>query len=331
MPQDDPDQDAIMAVIEDECAAFFERNFERWAGCWVHSDIAQRLSTMGNGQIFRHKGWLEKSQIIARIMADDPRPNFVDGDRMLRENVQMRVVGDMAWVSFDQIGPPSDDVFVKAGLSHEVRILVRVAGKWKIEFCANAHVRRDQYECPTVHVGPRGEIKWTNKMAQDALVDHPVLTQRSGHLRARQKTDDVALRTALDVAADLTPMDVRRKGDAIRAGAEAVPLVLGGEFVEVPQIIWVLYQDQMCLVSFNDAAAEKRRLAHAKTVFGLSAAQLRVAASIVAGNDLVTTARDSGISAATARTHLQRMFDKTGVRSQTALVRVLLDASMPGN
>ena len=56
---------------------------------------------------------------------------------------------------------------------------------------------------------------------------------------------------------------------------------------------------------------------------------LRAAAAIVEGHDIVKAAELMGISANTARTHLQRMFDKTGVRSQTALVRILLSASTP--
>ena len=36
-----------------------------------------------------------------------------------------------------------------------------------------------------------------------------------------------------------------------------------------------------------------------------------------------------GITSNTARTHLQRIFDKTGVHNQSALVRVLLSAIAP--
>jgi DNA-binding CsgD family transcriptional regulator len=36
-----------------------------------------------------------------------------------------------------------------------------------------------------------------------------------------------------------------------------------------------------------------------------------------------------GITANTARTHLDRIFDKTGVRTQPALVRALLSVAAP--
>ncbi len=322
---------AIMDAIKAECDAFYARDYERWASYWYQSGGTQRLATLGNGQIFCNRGWASVSGTVQRIMAEDPEPNLRDGDLMRRENVYVRVSGDMAWVSFDQLGPVSDDVFVKSGLSHEVRVLVRDQGRWKVEHSAHAHVRLDHYECPTVQVEPDGTVIWMNKMAEDSMATHQTLKVSGGVLRAREPADAQILRETLQAVAQVTPMDVRRKSGSPRAGGEAVPLVLGGDFVEATQIVWVLHRDQMCLVSFNDAATEKRRLTQAKAVFGLSDAQMRLAESIVAGNDIVSTAQDLGISAATARTHLQRMFDKTGVRSQTALVRLLLDASKPSD
>jgi DNA-binding CsgD family transcriptional regulator len=56
---------------------------------------------------------------------------------------------------------------------------------------------------------------------------------------------------------------------------------------------------------------------------------MRLAALIVEGCDLTRAADQLGISANTARTQLQRMFDKTGVRSQPALVRMLLSVGSP--
>ena len=58
-------------------------------------------------------------------------------------------------------------------------------------------------------------------------------------------------------------------------------------------------------------------------MFGLSAAQQRLAAEIVRGHTLPIAASALGISVNTARTHLNRIFDKTGVHSQAALVRNL--------
>jgi DNA-binding CsgD family transcriptional regulator len=56
---------------------------------------------------------------------------------------------------------------------------------------------------------------------------------------------------------------------------------------------------------------------------------MRLAERIVAGEELPAAARTLGVSVNTVRTQLQRIFDKIGVRSQPALVRVLLSIASP--
>ncbi len=55
-----------------------------------------------------------------------------------------------------------------------------------------------------------------------------------------------------------------------------------------------------------------------------SAAQRIAADHIAAASTLPEIAAAMGVTASTARTHLDRVFEKAGVRNQTALVRVLL-------
>jgi DNA-binding CsgD family transcriptional regulator len=58
--------------------------------------------------------------------------------------------------------------------------------------------------------------------------------------------------------------------------------------------------------------------------FGLTPAEAEIACEIVKGEGLVACARRMGISRATASTHLQRIFEKTGTRRQAQLVRAIL-------
>lgn len=63
--------------------------------------------------------------------------------------------------------------------------------------------------------------------------------------------------------------------------------------------------------------------------FGLTAAEARLAAGLASGEDLPAAALRLGIRLTTARTHLQRIFDKTGVRSQVSLVALLRPGDWP--
>ena len=60
----------------------------------------------------------------------------------------------------------------------------------------------------------------------------------------------------------------------------------------------------------------------ARVIYGLSPAQSRLAQEIADGHDLAEASANMGIN--TARTHLRRMFDKTGTHSQTGLLRMIL-------
>ena len=68
---------------------------------------------------------------------------------------------------------------------------------------------------------------------------------------------------------------------------------------------------------------------HLRCVFGLSAAETRVATALLDGESVDSLADRLCISRNTARTHLQRLFAKTGTSRQADLIRVLLGAHPP--
>jgi len=57
--------------------------------------------------------------------------------------------------------------------------------------------------------------------------------------------------------------------------------------------------------------------------FGLTAAEARVALAASAGDGTPAIARGLGLSANTVKTHLRRVYAKTGVSRQAALVRLV--------
>jgi DNA-binding CsgD family transcriptional regulator len=65
---------------------------------------------------------------------------------------------------------------------------------------------------------------------------------------------------------------------------------------------------------------------HLRDQFGLTTAEAAFALEIIQGQGLRITARRLKISEPTARTHLQRIFEKTGTRRQAELVRLIFAA-----
>lgn len=65
-------------------------------------------------------------------------------------------------------------------------------------------------------------------------------------------------------------------------------------------------------------------------LYGLTAAEARTAAMLVSGDGPGRIAARLGIGLATVRTHLHRIFDKTGAGRQAELVRLLMALAPPG-
>ena len=140
--------------------------------------------------------------------------------------------------------------------------------------------------------------------------------------------DDKVFREKITKVWAMTPMDVRPTSQGLN-NSHGRPLVFEEPTSTTLHLIWVALVDGLVLVSFDNEATREVRLAAAQSIYGLSGAQMRLAALIVEGKDLPAAAEALGVSINTVRTHLARMFDKVRVNSQTALVRTLLSANAP--
>ena len=87
---------------------------------------------------------------------------------------------------------------------------------------------------------------------------------------------------------------------------------------------------RMVLVLISEPARAGRGAAADLTeLFGLTAAEARVACMIAEGGSITEISDQLSVSELTARTHLKRIFGKTGTKRQSALVRLVL--SMPNH
>lgn len=71
---------------------------------------------------------------------------------------------------------------------------------------------------------------------------------------------------------------------------------------------------------------DRARAAFLRQRFGFTPKEAVVVAEILKGDGRAAVAERCGISINTVRTHLERIFEKTGVRRQAELIRVLMDA-----
>jgi hypothetical protein len=197
----DKDRKAILRVIEEETAAFFDKDFEAWARCWVHAPYVRKWAWFARGGTTLHEGWEQESSIMKRGMDKFSTPN-PSIHRVRRENINIRLGADMAWVTFVQHAPTTGDPFDVPGTQNEMRIVEKHGGEWKIAGCVVFQSRLEYADCPLVRVDEKSAVLWMNAAAEAQFKGKHGLVISAGRLRARNRPSDKGLQASIRWAAN---------------------------------------------------------------------------------------------------------------------------------
>jgi DNA-binding CsgD family transcriptional regulator len=191
---------------------------------------------------------------------------------------------------------------------------------------------------PALLLDGKGRIGYANPTAETLLRTGDGLSvKRDGglHLAAAMPAEMAALSHALAQALSVA----EGTGDSLgvplrltRPSGRAPLLVLPVPLPPPAFALWELVESARAMVLIIDPEAPANASAEtARTVFGLTAAEARVAALVGGGLNGPQVATVLGVSTQTVKTHLARCFAKTGVHSQAGLVRLLatLPAEVP--
>ena len=123
-----------MEVIDRESEAFWNKDFEGYAACWLHEEHVRTMGWWEDGGITVVEGWNERAARTQKHMEASPEPNPT-ANNVKRVNVNLRIFEDVAWMTFDQYGEDTGDSLMDMpGLSRETRILEKHDGEWKIVY-----------------------------------------------------------------------------------------------------------------------------------------------------------------------------------------------------
>lgn len=313
-PAEAVDEREILRVVAASYAAVWAKDFEAFAFHHVQADYSRRWVWWLPGTLVLKEGWEHNAAHVRQVMAEMPDGVAVD---VRRDNVNLRVGTDIAWVTFDQTVPDAEGGPIGiGGVSRELRILEKHDGQWKIAF--HGAINRSmggKPDRPTFRVDPEGRILWQNEAGKRELEGNSAIVIRNGRLTALDRKNNQALQKAFRWA-------VQHEGAyLIRRGAVAIFPEPAHE--DEARVWWVASTAGAIFVVIADRHITDAQLAAAAALYGLSPAQSAVAAAIVAGKSLAVVASEAGVTLNTARTHLRRLFNKTGVRTRVALVRAL--------
>jgi DNA-binding NarL/FixJ family response regulator len=175
-----------------------------------------------------------------------------------------------------------------------------------------------------------GGVVEMNRAAEHILRRDDGLTLRQGKLCAQRLFEHDKLARLIALAADgKTAAAIGRMLVGRRGGRVAYILTVAPLGVEL-----AVYERPLAMILVADPDARSPSEMDLAEFFGLSQAESRVAAALLAGKKLREVAADSGVQITTVRTQLSSVLRKVGVTRQTELIRVLshipvIPASLP--
>lgn len=164
-----------------------------------------------------------------------------------------------------------------------------------------------------------GAVIHANAAAEAILEHSDGLSRRGGRLRIEETSGRTRLQAAISAAA--TP------GGSTDPAAQWV--LCNRPSGKRPYLLHVLpAADGAVLTVVVDLDLPVKPPADVlRRIYGLTRAESDVAVRILGGKGLAPIAEELSVSLTTVRTHLQRIFDKTGTHRQAELVRLLLTLS----
>jgi DNA-binding CsgD family transcriptional regulator len=312
-----PESHPVWRVIQRNHVANWMRDFEGFAASHLGSADDRWLAKVGGSGVTLRRGWDELAHAQRSDIRNDPDICPYLAYLTHFENRVIRQCETMAWAAFDLAFPTADLPHWRGpGSGHVLATLEKVGEDWKIAAFSVIDDNFGQTAAPTWQVDRACRVQQANPPALQMVDVDDRVSVASGTLRLSVRGADQALRRAVIEMADMDwgTMEV----------GHSVPIVYDpGNDLPV-SIWWAGRRGGRLYVSCDNADLLRTRLDQASRVLGLSPSQHRLATAIVEGLTLPEAAKLEGVRLSTARTQLQRVFDKVGVRGQPALVRSLL-------
>ena len=315
----DRDIEAIERAIVSDFDSYIARDKQRWETHWVQDE--RLMSIVDCGPRIVSRGYEEFRRNFFRTMDMSAQRS---APTVRRENLVIHTSGDTAWAHFEQIVYDSDDPILPPFFTYNMRVLERHTDGWKVVFHGVWSLPGREMRCPAIEVDVEGRVLWMNPAAEERLKSFPALTVRHGILRTAARNLQGDLVEALRRAGKLIDYVRFREAERDPNAEVSFPVLLGEDDDGSLLICRALVAGSRIYVCFGDDERIASSIRHAAIIFELSEAQHRMAVLVAQGLSVGEAASEMGISINTARTHLRRMYDKTGARNHSALLRVFL-------
>jgi DNA-binding CsgD family transcriptional regulator len=215
--------------------------------------------------------------------------------------------------------------YLASHLQSAVRIHNRIAGLESGLYAATAAL--DRFPMGILAVNSDAKVILTNRAA-DAILNRGDGLMCRGGLRAANRHETAKLRDAIAAVCNQRDSGIPKPETVIRvhrpSGAKPFEVLV----CPLPSQSSLRRGGAAAALFVTDpeesTALDNRAL---NELFGLTPAETRLSIALVEGKSVEEYAEEAAISSNTARTHVKRIYSKTGVRRQSELVRLLLKSS----
>jgi DNA-binding CsgD family transcriptional regulator/PAS domain-containing protein len=182
----------------------------------------------------------------------------------------------------------------------------------------------NQLEEGVLFVDLNARIMFANRAAERFFANRD-LRLNKGRLHAGSAAETATLHAVIAKCAETGIQHRRSNFVSLRREAGRSPLSLLIAPLPMETSSGLVARQPMAVIFVNDPDQKSKPTAvQLREKFGMTPAEAGFAVEILKGDGIQAAADRLSISRATARTHLSRIFDKTGTRRQAELVRVLL-------
>lgn len=225
----------------------------------------------------------------------------------------------------------TDDVDLVALLAPHVRRAVMISDLFESERRATALFRAivDHLGIPVLIVDEDFHVLYANSAAESVLAEGVIAAAPRGQLQFRYAHANAAIDRAValgvrdEFALGPAGIDVPLAGAPVAAVAHVLPLARRGPSSRMSA------RAAAAIFIAEQGAAHLPPIDAIGALFGLTAAEKRVAAKVAAGLTRGEIALSTGVSDGTVKSQLAAVFDKTGTGDQRQLELLLRELSPP--
>ena len=182
-------------------------------------------------------------------------------------------------------------------------------------------------------VDSKGKVHYMNPAAEEIVASRcGVKLSRSGNLECDLRADSEKLKALITAALDSANRRGRNPAGAMRAraaGGESRLALRVTPLDRVPLNPFMPGRFAAVLISKKPRPVTDDIRLVLSDVYGLTSTEAIIATLLGSGQSLAEICEELGITENTVRTHLKRIFSKTGTNRQAALIRLILSFPSP--